>query len=183
MIIKTGSENPTKVEALKEVMKDYFPDSTVIGIAVAVPRIVGCQPKSMSDTLCGADYRAKQAFESGGCDLGIGLESGMIGCSKFTKSGYLNALFCSIFDGKNFHIGMSSAFEMPKDTIEIVLEDPTIDLSEALFRAEYTKEERIGYGKGFIHVLTKGRVTRQDFVIQAVQMAMIHLENSEWYLA
>jgi len=176
MIINVGSKNPTKVGAVEEVMKDYFPDAVVQGIEVDSG--VSCQPKSIGETMHGADRRARLAFQD--CNLSIGLESGMIRAAR-TKTGYLITLFCSIFDGQGFYVGMSSGFEVPQDVIDMVLKDHTIDISDALHLAKYTEEKRIGYGKGFIHVLTKGRVSRQDLVVQAVQMAMLQIENKHWY--
>lgn len=32
-----------------------------------------------------------------------------------------------------------------------------------------------------VGTLTKGRITRIDYTFQAVQMALIHLENPEYY--
>lgn len=177
MLIKVGSKNPTKVDAVREVMKDYFPDAEVRG--VEVDSGVGCQPKSMRQTIQGADRRAYLAFKD--CDFSIGLESGMVEASGKTKTGYLNVLFCSIYDGVDFYIGMSSGFEIPQGAIETVIRDDSMDISDALYFAGYTTERRIGYGKGFIHILTKGRVCRQDLVIQAVQMAMLQIENKHWY--
>ena len=77
-------------------------------------------------------------------------------------------------------IGLSSGFEYPPATIKMVLEED-IDMNEAFFRAGLTEKKDIGSHEGGIGILTKGKVTRKDYTMQAIQMAMIHLENKEHY--
>ena len=88
----------------------------------------------------------------------------------------MNILICSIWDGDKFCIGMASGFIVPKKVIEIAFCDE-VDLSEAIFRAGLTKERRIGYKEGIIHVLTNGEINRKEYIKQAITMAMIQMNH------
>src|SRR3989344_613534 len=112
---------------------------------------VSDQPKSLEETIKGAINRAKFSFKD--CHYSFGIESGLMSVPE-TKTGYMNFCACAIYDGSQIHLGMSSAFEFPK---------------------------KITSSQGIIGLLTKGRVTRKDYTIQAIRMALIHLENPELY--
>lgn len=88
---------------------------------------------------------------------------------------------CVIYDGENFHIGFSSCFEYPKKMIESVMNEKKeiCDIALDMWFAEHREfREWLGIMVG---TLTKWRVSRIDYTYQAVQMALIHLENPEHY--
>ncbi len=97
-----------------------------------------------------------------------------------TKTWYMNICSCSIFDGKSHSLGLSSAFEYPKEIVSLVIEDG-LEIDEAMLKTKLTENKRIGYSGGTIGLLTKGRLPRKDYVKQAVMMALIHLENKELF--
>ena len=51
-----------------------------------------------------------------------------------------------------------------------------MDLSEATVAAGYSKDGAIGSKGGLIGALTRGRVTRRDYTIQAIRMALTERE-------
>ncbi len=175
--INVGSKNPQKVEAVREVLNEYtdFKDSIVIGIEASSD--VSDQPKSMDETIQGAMNRAKNCFSD--CNYSVGLESGLMKVPN-TKTGYMDVTCCVIFDGKEFHLGLSSAFEYPINVTKSVF-DEGIDINQAFFKNGLTKNEKLGSAEGAIGYLTKGRIKRKDYTKQAIYMAMIHLENAELY--
>ena len=87
---------------------------------------------------------------------------------------------CSIYDGKEHSIGLSCAFEFPKKVTEMIYEQG-ITANDAFYNIGLTTNKKIGSADGAIGILTKGRVTRKDYTKQAVQMALIHLENKNLY--
>jgi non-canonical (house-cleaning) NTP pyrophosphatase len=40
---------------------------------------------------------------------------------------------------------------------------------------------KVGSAEGAVGLLTKGRITRLDYIKQSIVMAMIHLENAKFY--
>lgn len=177
MKIIVGSKNKQKVEAVAEILKDYADFKSAAVVSVDVATGVSEQPKSMEETIDGAMKRAKNAFAE--CEYSFGLESGLMKVFG-TKTGYMDFTACAIFDGKNFHLGLSSAFEHPKIVMEQILKNG-LDASRAFHAAGLTKDTYIGYSEGIVGHLTKNRLNRKDYTKEAIRMALIHLENRELY--
>lgn len=177
MRIGVGSTNPVKVQAVRELASEYdlLREADIISFDVASQ--VSDQPKSIEETVRGAKNRAKAAFE--GCDLGFGLESGLIEVPG-TKTGMLDCGVCAIYNGEDFAIGISSAFECPPKVMKLV-RDKGYDLNQAFLKAGLTENPKIGSGEGAVGLLTRGRVTRLIYTKQSIVMAMIHLENAKLY--
>ena len=177
MKVIVGSKNPTKVEAVREAFGEFpeFKSAEVEGMQVDTE--VHKQPKNMEQTVQGAMNRARNAFKN--CDLSVGLESGLMEVPN-TKSGYMDITMCAIYDGKNFHLGGSSAFEYPKSMIDLVF-SKDYEIDEAAKEAGFSHDENIGEREGMIGALTKGRLDRKGYSKQAVITALIHLLNPEHY--
>src|SRR3989344_1111962 len=177
MRINVASKNPVKVEAVKEVLQNY-PDLVncdVLGIETHSG--VSKQPKSLEETIQGAINRAIAVFD--GCVYSLGIESGLMIVPQ-TKTGSMDFCACAIYDGKNYHLGLSCAFEFPTKVTQMIHEQG-IDANEAFYRCGLTIDRMIGSSEGAIGMLTKGRMNRKDYTKQAIQMALIHLENRELY--
>jgi inosine/xanthosine triphosphatase len=171
MKIRVGSENPVKVEAVKE----YFPDFEVE--SVAVDSGIDEQPKSLEETLRGAQTRAERC--KGDADWGIGIESGIMPLN-LSGLDWLNIVTCSVWDGEKHCIGVGSGFIVPPKFIDIAFNDG-VDLSEAAFRAGFTPKKRIGYEEGIVNILTDGKMARKPYIKQAIMMAMIKVDHPELY--
>jgi len=172
MKINVASINPAKVEAVRETLQDYphLKQAEVSGLAVnsGVPE----QPLTLDETMQGAINRAKNSFQN--CDLSFGIESGFFPVGK-TNTGFMEVSVCAIYDGKNFHFGFSPAFECPDYVMKYI--NQGFDLSQACNKAGLSDNPEIGTQQGIIGILTKGRVTRKEYTIKALQMALIHLEK------
>ena len=177
MKINIGSKAPPKVEALKELVEQYDLLKGAEIKSVEVESGVSEQPEGFEEMIQGAKNRAKKSFID--CDLSFGLESGIVPMPH-TKSDYMDFCCCAIFDGKQFHIGMSMGFEYPKKIIELI-KDKKIDASTAAKMIGMTNHEYVGHAEGLIGILTKGKVTRKAYSKQSIIAAMIHLENKELY--
>ncbi len=177
MKVNIGSKNITKVEAVEEALRDFSEFVSAEVVSVDVDSGVHKQPKSMEQTIQGAMNRARNAFND--CDLSFGLESGLIVVPN-TKSGYMDITMCAIYDGKNFHLGASSAFEYPKSIIDLVL-NKDYDISEAAKVLGFSHDEKLGQREGMVGLLTKGKLDRKGYSKQAVITALIHLLNPEHY--
>jgi inosine/xanthosine triphosphatase len=177
MKIAIGSTNQIKVDALKELVPQYEILAQAEVFSVDVPSRVSEQPKSIGETVEGARNRALGAFPEH--DLSFGIESGLIEVPH-TKTGMMDMCVCAIYDGTEYHIGLSSAFECPPKVMELVHSEG-FDLNQAFHKAGLTDNPKIGSAEGAVGLLTKGRVTRMGYTKQAITMAMIHLENAEFY--
>lgn len=171
--VKIGSQNPVKVEALRETILDYPQLAELEVQAVDVSSGVYKQPKSLEETIEGAINRAKNAF--GDCRYSFGVESGLMAVP-YTKTGYMDVCVCAIFDGNEYHLGLSSAWETPKRVAQYML-DEGLDMNEAAYKAGLSDNPRVGYAGGLVGIMTKGRITRKEYTKEAIRMAMIHIDK------
>ena len=177
MRIAVGSKNNVKIEAVREAVRDYDFLSNAEVVGIDVNSGVSEQPKSVDETIRGAMNRAKSAFRN--CEYSFGLEDGLMQVPN-TKTDYMNICACAIYDGQNYHIGLSSAFEFPLDVTRLVLKEG-LDINQAFYRAGLTKNPKVGSAEGAIGILTHGKLLRKDYTKQAVMMALIHVENSKLF--
>ncbi|MFZ1987420.1 MAG: inosine/xanthosine triphosphatase [Minisyncoccia bacterium] len=174
MHIKVGTKNKAKVGAVEEILADYphLKDAVVEGVEVSSG--VADQPKSLEETIAGAENRAKAAFVD--CAYAIGIESGLMAVPR-TKSGFMDVCVCAIYDGSELHLGLSSGWEFPDPTIitkHMIAEG--LNLTEAANKAGLTNNPSIGSGEGIINTLTKGRMDRKEYTKQALLTALIHID-------
>ena len=177
MIIRVGSENRNKIEAVRQVIQNYDFLKLAGVEGCKVDSGVSEQPSSLEETIQGATNRAKNAFQN--CNYSIGLESGMIPVYIEGKKRYFQHTVCSIYDGKKHGLGFSPAFELPPKVAKFMLEGK--DLEQATLNSGLTSNPRIGKAEGIIGILTQGKVTRMDYTKPAIQMVLIHLQNPELY--
>lgn len=177
MKINVGSNNKVKIQAVKEVIRNYDFLSKAKITGIEAPSEVSDQPKSMNETIQGAMNRASNAWSD--CHYSFGLESGLMKVPH-TKTGYMDFCACAIFDGTNHHLGLSSAFEFPLKVTQLVL-GKGLDINQAFYKTGLTKNPELGSAEGAIGFLTKGRLPRKDYTKQAITAALIHLENKELY--
>ncbi|MFP4515025.1 MAG: DUF84 family protein [Parcubacteria group bacterium] len=173
MNIKIATQNLVKVEALKEIILDYNQLKNTTVESLEASSDVSEQPKSLEETIIGAKNRARKVYSN--CDYSFGIESGLMAVP-YTKSGYMDVSVCAIFDGKDYHLGLSSAWEAPEKVSKLMLED-NLDMNEAAHEAGYTANKKIGSAQGLVGIMTKGRLTRKEYTKQAIRTALIHIDN------
>lgn len=177
MKINVGSNNKVKIQAVKEVIRNYDFLSKAEITGIDVPSQVPDQPKSMNKTIQGAINRANNAWSD--CQYSFGLESGLMKVPH-TKTGYMDFCACAIFDGKKHHLGLSSAFEYPLKVTQLVLKEG-LDINQAFYKTGLTANSKVGSFAGAIGILTKGKLLRKEHTKQAIIMALIHLENKKLF--
>ena len=179
MKINVGSQNKTKLAAVHDAINlypDFFKHAEIKGIAVEIEEFG--HPKNINETVAGAIERAKKVYFN--CEYSIGLEGGLIEVP-FTKTGFMEIGACAIYDGKNFHIGFSPAFEWPKKVTEMIIKGEA-DASQAFSKLSLTEHQKLGaIPGGIIGFLSKGRLTREEYTKQSIIMALIQLEHPELY--
>lgn len=174
MKIRVGSKNPIKVEAVKEIITDYpiLEGGLVEGIDANSE--VSEQPRSLEETIRGAMNRARNCYED--CEYSFGIESGLMEVP-YSKSGFMDVCACAIFDGKEYHIGLSSVWEPPKIASDYILRDG-LDMNSAAYKAGLTKDKKVGLAEGLVGIVTKGRLSRKEYTKESIRTALIHLENN-----
>lgn len=171
MIVTIGSKNPNKIQAVQEAMRQFDVFNQAEFKSIAADSGVSDQPIGLEETLTGAGNRAKNAFS--GCDFSVGLESGLVPVP-LTHSGYMNLSACAIYNGQSMFLGLGPAFELPEAITQLVVEQ-NMELDVAIFKSGFSDNPRIGYSEGIIGMLTQGAVTRKDYMVPAVSMAMARL--------
>lgn len=173
MKIKIASQNQVKVEALKEIIQDYPHLRNAEIIAVDVSSEVDNQPKSLEETIKGAINRSRNVYSD--CNYSFGIESGLMAVPH-TKTGYMDVCVCAIFDGKEYHLGLSSAWEAPKKVAEYMLNEG-LDMNDAAHRAGLTQNPKVGSAEGLVGIMTRGRLTRKEYTKEAIRTALIHVDT------
>ncbi len=180
MKIHVGSKNQTKVMAVEEAIALYpklFPKPEIRGVDVDID-LFG-HPKNLKETVRGARERAKKAFSD--CDYSFGLEGGLMKVP-LSKSGFMEVGACAIYDGKNYYLGLSPAFEWPKKVTDLILSNKA-DASQAFKQLGLTQHEKLGAVKGgIVGVLTGERLTREEFTKYSIIMALSQLEKPEFFI-
>lgn len=182
MIIAIGTTNPVKIQAVEETIQDYpiLAHSKIHSFSVSSD--VSDQPLSIEETIQGAKNRARKAFEvCPSCRYSFGIESGLFEANG-TQTGFLESTICCIYDGINYHIGLSCGFEVPPQILQLVLEEKR-DLGQACYESGITTNAKLGAAEGLVGILSKGRLTRKFYTIQSVITALIQIENHSWYQA
>lgn len=178
MRVTVGSKNVSKVNAVRDTLRLYpmFENAEVVGVTVPVETYG--HPKTLGETVEGAVERARQAFAD--CSYSFGLESGLLEVPQ-SKTGVMEVCACAIFDGARVSLGLSPAFEWPARVVELIVRGGR-DASQAVREAGLTDHGKLGATEGgAIGLLTKGRLERKGLNVQAIIMALIHLENPKLY--
>ena len=180
MIIAIGSTNQAKVQALAEVIREYPILATAQIIPLSTPSKVSDQPLSLTETIEGAKNRAWGAFHAcSGCTYGFGIESGMIEASG-TQTGFFCVTVCSIYNGSDFHMGMSTGFEVPSPILKLMLEQK-MDMTQACLEVGISQNTLLGAEEGLIGILTSGRIDRKDYTKECIITALVQLEHARWF--
>lgn len=175
--INIGSTNRVKVQALEETVASYPCINPYRVYALDVPSYVSDQPLSLEETVQGAINRAKNSFKD--CDFSVGIESGLFQVPH-TTTGYMCITACVIYDGKQYAIGLSSAFECPPKITSLMVEQG-LDMNQAFHNVGLTNDQKIGSSVGAVAILTGGRVDRVYRTKEAVVMALIKVEQQEMF--
>ena len=193
-----GTTNPCKLAAVRAALATYpeavLPDdasgaSPLAVCAYSVPSGVSEQPMTLEETARGARNRADAAYRAhaqaavggpsrGGLPhLGVGIESGL-----FVIDGrHFDVCVVSAYDGAAHHLGLSCAFEIPKAIMEHVLRG--CDLSQACNASLITSDPKLGEHGGLIGLLSSGRITREQYTVQALNTALFFAAEAArpWY--
>jgi inosine/xanthosine triphosphatase len=169
MRIGVGSDNPVKLEAVRNVMIRIYGQVEVAPAKVRTS--VPAEPWG-DEVEKGAKERARGSL--GQLDFGVGIEAGI-----FEHNGGLyDVQFCAILDRMNrFTVGHGLGFRYPPNVEERLRGGSSVG---RIFRELYGQEKG-GRGEGAIGFLTHGMLKRGELTEQSIIAAMVPRIRKELY--
>ncbi|WP_110114159.1 DUF84 family protein [Bacillus sp. CGMCC 1.16541] len=161
MKVGIGTKNPTKVNAVEQVIRAEGTFFT----AIEVDSGVSSQPFSDEETIQGAINRAQVACEKTGADIGIGLEGGVVE----TNHGLILCNWGALVSRhiETPIIAGGARIALP---IEIAneLREKKVELAEVM--EAYTKKINVRQKEGAIGIFTNARIDRTNMFMHIVEM-------------
>ncbi|MCH2184955.1 DUF84 family protein [Myxococcota bacterium] len=180
--VRVGTRNGPKLEAVRSALAVFSSGLEVVGHEVesGVPD----QPVGLKEIVAGARNRARAAYEKGPCDLGVGIEDGLVPLPEI-GSEVMNIGAAVLTDGERESVGLSSGFAYPPDCLPPALEDrePIGGVFDRYWK-ERVGEESSGpsaLSVGNIGRLSRGELTRSEYGRHAVVCAWIRFLHPEMY--
>lgn len=184
--VQVGSTNEPKIAAVRSALAPYAPDVDVRGVNVASG--VSAQPVGFEEIVCGARNRALSARRGDDCDLGVGIEDGLVSLPAGAALGelrYLNIGCAAITDGERISVGFSAAFAYPEAVTRPAVEEraPIGSLFDRLFcdRRGGAESPPSARGIGNVGKLTAGVLPRSEYARHAVLCALVAFLNPDLY--
>ena len=180
--IRVGSTQAPKIQAVCDAFSAYVSDPDVRGVAVSSG--VPDQPVGFAEIARGARNRAEAARNSGSCDLGAGIEDGLVVLPELAGS-IVNVGCAWLTDGERESFGLSSGFGYPPlcDEEALIHGEPIGALFDTLWqeRVDSGASRASGPGEGNIGRLSGGVLTRAEYGRHAVLCALVRFVNPDLY--
>jgi len=176
MKILIGSENPVKIDAVKEAFSNYFNPTEVIGITV--DSHVSDQPVN-DETFEGAKNRALELRRINNenkwdATYFVGIEGGII--QLFSKW-FAFGCMCIINKEGKIGFGTSPHFELPSKITKALLNGIELgDVMDEIMNDQNTKQK-----DGAIGFFTNGIMNRKNLYIQGLIVALIPFLNEKLF--
>lgn len=167
--VVVGSDNPAKLDAVRQVLGRIDPTCHVSGLRVTsdLPK----QPWGYEQTRSGAEERARRALLNTTADLGVGMETGLV---ERQGTVYVSC-WCAVVD-RNGWKSLASGAEMPlPHQIGRRLRPGDTETELGPIIDEVAGEAGAGRHLGAIGVLSRGLLTRQQSWEHALVYALTPL--------
>jgi len=173
--ICVGSKNPSKIRGVEKAFKLLVGDVNTLGFDVKglIP-----QPIGLDQIINSAKYRVEKVKElDPECDFYVGIEAGLI---ELREGRFFDVHVAYIVDREgNVYYGLSPAFEIPRRFVEKILSGEYRELEEIV--DSYFGTKNIGETGGFISLLTRKRIIREELIYYSVTTALIPFLNKWLY--
>lgn len=174
MKIIIASQNPVKIEAVRDAFLRMFPAEELIIDTVSVDSGVGDQPLSSQIAYEGAEIRAMRARQAvPESDYWVGLEGG---CDTFDGE-MISFAWIVVLSVDRVGRARTADFQLPKAVRNLV--EAGLELGDAddrVFGKHNSKQK-----SGAVGLLTGDVVTRKTLYEQAVILALIPFKQPEFY--
>jgi inosine/xanthosine triphosphatase len=184
--VRVGSRNEPKVEAVRDALRAYAPAVRVEGVAVVSG--VSEQPVGLEEIVRGARNRAHRAEASGGCDLAVGIEDGLIELpdgESASSARHVNLGCAAVTDGKRISLGFSSGFAYPPACARRAVAEraPIGALFDRLWEERRGEVSGLPSARGIGNVgrLTLGVLPRAEYARHAVLCALVGFLHPDLY--
>jgi inosine/xanthosine triphosphatase len=169
-----ASQNPVKIEAIRQGFSSMFPAKEFSFEGISVPSGVSDQPMSDAETLQGAKNRVKNAqLTDKSADFWVGIEGGI------ESRGHEMEAFAWIVIKSSARAGKArtTSFFLPPKVAELVQGGMELgDADDVVFGHENSKQKN-----GAVGLLTGDVVTRTSLYRQAVELALIPFKQTQLF--
>lgn len=165
MRIIIATNNPQKLQGIKNAFERYFPSNELELCSVQVDSKVPSQPCN-EDVFKGAENRIKAIRRNAeNWDFLVSCEGGII--EQYGKWYNVQVIRVEHKDGR-IGMGLSQGFQIPSKYVDEVKQTSLAMVLEKVFK-----------GKGGLSVLTKGVYNRQRLIEDGTVMALTRIINGE----
>jgi inosine/xanthosine triphosphatase len=179
--VRVGSGNGPKIAGVRAALAPFVDAVEVEGCKVSsgVPE----QPVGLAQIARGARNRAQEALRTGPCDLGVGIEDGLVPFPEL--DGEVLNLGCAVLcDGERSSLGLSSGFAYPPACTEPALRgEPIGPLFDRWFAARRDEAPAApsALSIGNVGKLTLGALSRSEYSRHAVLCALVRFLQPDLY--
>ncbi len=172
MKVAVGSQNPTKVNAVKKAFEKVFPNVLWEVIGVGVPSGVADQPMTDRESIRGATNRAKRSLKKCNADFGVGIEGGM---QKVGKEWFTSGWVVIVNKGGEIGTGSSIRMSIPPMLLKLILDGNELGhANDIVFKQTNSK-----HGDGHFGLMTNNAITRTSAYQDAVFTALSRFLHPE----
>lgn len=170
-----GSKNPVKVDAVRQGFEKMFPDENFEVSGFEVASSVSDQPMGDEETFLGAKNRATKARELfPDADFWVGLEGGNIAHTAFEMEAMA---WMVVLDKIKMGKARTAGFYLPQKTIALINQGYELGhADEIVFGTKNSKQKM-----GSTGLLTDNALTRTEFYVQAIILALIPFLKTDLY--
>ncbi|MFG6116666.1 DUF84 family protein [Halobacillus sp. MO56] len=155
--IYTGSQNPTKIESVKEVFTSFDIEGA------EVESKVSAQPFSDEETQEGAINRARECAKMKKGAMGLGLEGGVM---EIADELYLCNWGALVDEHENLYLASGARIPLPEE-IKVELEKGR-ELGDVM--DEYADKQEVRRNEGAIGIFTNAAVNRKEMFIHITRL-------------
>ncbi|GGQ20224.1 inosine/xanthosine triphosphatase [Shewanella litoralis] len=172
--IIVGSNNPVKINAAKNAIAQYYPNSTVRCQGMHAPSQVAEQPMTEAETKLGAINRARYCQQQAQvADFYVAMEGGV---DQFDH-GPATFAYIAIISNGTLSVGRSANLPLPPSVYDALAAGEELGhVMDRMFSTQNIKQKG-----GAIGLLTQGLATRESIYTQALLLAMTPFINAELF--
>jgi len=171
--VVVGSTNPVKINAIKNTMSTYYPESEIKCKGLNAPSLVSEQPMTSQETREGAINRLRYCQKVEDADFYAAIEGGV----DLFEDGASTFAYIIIANNERMSVGRGANLPLPLGVYTRLKEgDELGPLMDELFNTKNIKQKG-----GAIGLLTNGYATREANYTQAAILTMAPFIHAEFY--